>query len=209
METERIKSNKAEFTPEIIDTLRNLPDKRRPKQVYKDVYDFVLCLVLDRDLKIRFVIVFIILFTSTSVFSLSKNANDNNVFAQDTNATVIVENRALSPENLLCDDGNHPGAKGICSDGSHPLVIRANPLPITEKFVNQTYPATTNTVSLCADRTVANSTIGKCHDGSLPLQLSTEDLTCTNDNHPVPNGICTDGSLPLLLNKTKTAVTVK
>ncbi len=151
-------------------------------------------------------IICIIVFTSTSVFFLSNNANANVVFAQDSNSSVIVENRALSPEDLLCDDGNHPGVKGICADGSHPLVIRANPLPITEKFVNQTYPVTTNIVSLCADRTVANSTTGKCHDGSSPLLLSTEDLTCTNGNHPVPNGTCTDGSLPQLLNKTKTGV---
>ena len=85
----------------------------------------------------RLAIVCITVFTSTSIFSLGNNGNDNNVFAQDTNATVIVENRALSPENLLCDDGNHPGAKGICADGSDPLVIRANPLPIT-KFINKT-----------------------------------------------------------------------
>jgi hypothetical protein len=155
------------------------------------------------------VIVWITLFTSTSVFSLSNHANDNNVFAQDSNTTVIVENRALSAENLLCEDGNRPGAKGICADGSHPLVIRANPLPIAEKLLNDTYPATTTIVSLCVDRTVANSTSGKCHDGSLPLLLSTEDLTCTNGNHPGANGTCADGSLPLLLNKTKTAVTVK
>lgn len=166
--------------------------------------------MLDRDFKIAFVIVFIVLFISTaSLFPLSKNAKANDVFAQDTNTTVIVENRALSPENLLCDDGNHPDAKGICADGSHPLVIRANPLPVREEFVNETNPATTNIVSLCADSTIANSTTGKCHDGSLPLLLSTEDLTCTNGNHPVPNGTCTDGSLPQLLNKTQTAVKVK
>jgi hypothetical protein len=167
-------------------------------------------LVLNRDFKIAFVIVCIVMFISTtSLFHLSKNANVNVVLAQDSNSSVIVENRALSPEDLLCDDGNHPGAKGICADGSHPLVIRANPLPITEKFMNQTYPGTTNIVSFCADRTVANSTTGKCHDGSLPLQISTEDLTCTNGNRPVPNGTCADGSLPRLLNKTKTAVSGK
>jgi hypothetical protein len=88
------------------------------------------------------------------------------------------------------------------------LVIRANPLPITDEFVNDTKSATTNIVSLCADRTIANST-GKCDDSSLPLRISFEDLTCTNGNHPVPNGTCVDGSLPQLLNKTKTAVSGK
>ncbi len=181
---------------------------RRPKQVYKYVYNFVQCLVLDKDLKITFVIVCIAVLISTSVFPLSKNVNANNVFAQHSNSSVIVENRAISPEDLLCDEGKHPDADGICADGSPPLVMRVNPLPTTEKFINKTYPATTNIVSLCADHTIANST-GKCHDGSLPLRLSSEDLTCTNGNHPVPNGTCSDGSLPLLLNKTQTAVTGK
>jgi hypothetical protein len=166
--------------------------------------------VLDIDFKIAFVIVSIVLFISTtSLFPLSKNANANVVFDQGSNSSVKVENRAISPENLLCDDGNHPDAEGICVDGSHPLVIRANPLPTTEEFVNETNPATTNIVSLCADRTIANSTTGKCHDSSLPLQLSIEDLTCTNGNHPVPNGTCPDGSQAMLLNKTKTAVSRK
>lgn len=147
--------------------------------------------------------------STTSLFPLDKNVNATVVFAQDSNSSVIVENRALSTESLLCDDGNHPNAKGICADGSHPLVIRANPLPITEKLVNKTYPATTNIVSLCADRTISNSAGSKCNDGSLPLQLSIEDLTCTNGNHPVPNGTCGDGSLPQILNKTKTAVSGK
>lgn len=160
---------------------------------------------------IKFVTVCITVLTSTLVFFLSTNANFNNAFARDTNdnASVIVENKALSPKDLLCDDGNHPGIKGICADGSHPLVIRANPLPVTEKFLNQSHPATTNIVSLCADHTSANSTTGKCHDGSLPLQLNTEDLTCTNDNRPDLNGTCTDGSQPLILNKTQTAMKVK
>jgi len=172
------------------------------KQVYKYVYDFVPCLLLYNH-KIRLGIICITVFTSTFIFSFANNANDNNVFAQDANTTVIVENRALSPEDLLCDDGNHTGAKGICADGSHPLVIRANPVPITEKFINKTYPATTNIISLCADRNIANSTTSKCDDGSLPMQLSIEDLICTNDNNPVPNGTCADGSLPQILNKTK------
>jgi hypothetical protein len=154
------------------------------------------------------VVVCITVLTSTSVFFLSTNTNFNDVFA-DTNGSVIVENKALSPKDLLCDDGNHPGIKGICADGSHPLVIRANPLPVNETFLNQSHPATTNIVSLCADRTSANSTTGKCHDGSLPLQLSTEDLTCTNGNRPYPNGTCSDGSLPLILNNTQTGLTVK
>ena len=163
-------------------------------------------MVLDIYFKIGFLIVCIVSFTSTtSLFPLSKNANANVVFAQDSNSSVKVENRAISPENLLCDDGNHPDTEGICVDGSHPLVIRANPLPSTEEFLNETNPATTNIVSLCADHTIANSTTGKCQDSSLPLQLSIEDLTCTNGNHPVPNGTCTDGSLVMLLNKTKTA----
>ena len=158
---------------------------------------------------IKFVAVCITVLTSTSVFFSSTNANFSNVFARDTNASVIVENKALSPKDLLCDDGNHPGIKGICADGSHPLVVRANPLPVTEKFLNQSHPATTNIVSLCADHTSANSTTGKCHDGSLPLQLNTEDLTCTNGNRPDLNGTCTDGSQPLILNKTQTAMKVK
>jgi hypothetical protein len=49
------------------------------------------CLVLNRDFKIAFVIVCIIVFTSTSVFSLSKDDSDNNVFAQDNNTTVMVD----------------------------------------------------------------------------------------------------------------------
>jgi hypothetical protein len=160
-------------------------------------------LVLDKDLKITFVIVCVTVFLSTSVF-----ADANNVFAQDSNSSMIVENRAISPEDLLCGDDNHPDADGICADGSHPLVIRANPVPTTEKFLNDTYPATTNIVFLCGDHTIANST-DKCTDGSLPLQLSSGDLTCTNGNYPIPNGTCADGSLPLLLNKTQTAVTGK
>ena len=160
---------------------------------------------------IKFVTVCITVLTSTLVFFLSTNANFNNAFARDTNdnASVIVENKALSPKDLLCDDGNHPGIKGICADGSHPLVIRANPVPVTGKSLNQTYPATTKVVSLCADSTLANSTTGECHDGSLPLQLNTDDLTCTDGNRPDPNGTCTDGSLPLILNKTQTSMTVK
>ena len=82
------------------------------------------------------VIVCITVFASTSVFFLSKNANANVIFAQDSNSSVIVENRAISPANLLCDDGIHPDAEGICADGSHPLVIRANPLPIIDEFVD-------------------------------------------------------------------------
>ena len=35
-------------------------------------------------------------------------------------------------------------AKGICADGSFPLIIRANPVPLTEEFVNELYPATIN-----------------------------------------------------------------
>ena len=158
---------------------------------------------------IKFVIVSITVLTSTSVFLLSMNVSFDIVFAGDTNASVIVENKALSPKDLLCNDGNHPGIKGICADGSHPLVIRANPLPVNETYLNQSQPATTNIVSLCADDTSANSTTGKCHDSSLPLQLNTEDLTCFNGNHPSPNGTSNDGSLPLILNKTQTAVTSK
>jgi hypothetical protein len=165
-------------------------------------------LVLNRDFEISLVIVCITVFTSTSVFFLSKDANANVVFAQDSNSSVIVENRAISPDNLLCDDGIHPDAEGICADGSHPLVTRANPLPITDEFVNDTKSATTDIVSLCADRTIANST-GKCGDSSLPLRISFEDLTCTNGNHPVPNGTCLDGSLSQFLNKTKTALSGK
>ncbi len=102
------------------------------------MYDFVLCL-LYRDHKTRLVIICVTVFTSTSIFSLGY------VFAQDANTTVIVENRALSPENLVCDDGNHPNAQGICADESHPLVIRANPIPITEMVINETYPASNMT----------------------------------------------------------------
>ena len=140
------------------------------------------------------------------MFSLSKNSSVNEVFAQDSNSSLIVENRAMSPENLLCANGIHPDAKGICADGSHPLVTRVNPIATTEESVNETNPATTNVVSLCADHTIANSTTDKCHDGSLPLQLSIKDLTCTNGIHPVPNGTCADGLLPQILNKTKTYV---
>ena len=104
------------------------------------------------------------------MFSLAKNSSVNEVFAQDSNSSLIVENRAMSPENLLCDNGIHPDAKGICADGSHPLVTRVNPIATTEESVNETNPATTNVVSLCADHTIANSTTDKCHDGSLPLQ---------------------------------------
>ena len=109
---------------------------------------------------IKFVTVCITVLTSTLVFFLSTSANFNNAFARDTNdnASVIVENKALSPKDLLCDDGNHPGIKGICADGSHPLVIRANPVPVTGKSLNQTYPATTKVVSLNADSTSANFT---------------------------------------------------
>jgi hypothetical protein len=118
------------------------------------VYNFVQFLVLNRDFKIVFVIVCIVMFVSTtSLFPLSKNTNANYVFAQGCNSSVKVENRAINPENLLCDNGIHPDTEGICADGSHPLVIRANPLPTTEEFVNGTNSATTNIVSLCADRT--------------------------------------------------------
>ena len=158
----------------------------------------------DRDFKIVFAIVLVAVFIAPSIFPSAKNSSVNEVFAQDSNSSVKVENRAISLENRLCDNGNHPDAEGICVDGSHPLVIRANPLPTTEEFVNETNPAITNIVSLCADRTIDNSTTGKCHDSSLPLQLSIEDLTCTNGNDPVPNGTCAEGSLPQLLNKTKT-----
>ena len=109
-------------------------------------------MVLNRDFEISLVIVCITVFTRTPVFFLSKNANANVTFAQDSNSSVIVENRAISPDNLLCDDGIHPDAEGICADGSHPLVISANPLPITDEFVNDTKSVTTNIVSLCADR---------------------------------------------------------
>jgi hypothetical protein len=166
-------------------------------------------LALERDLKFTFVIVCISVFISTSVIPLSKNANPDNVFAQDSNSSVTVENRALNPEDLLCDDGNHPDVEGICADASHPIVIRVNPIPTTEKYVNKTYPATKNIISFCADHTLVNSTTGKCHDGTPPLQISSEDLTCTNGNSLINNGTCADGSLPLLLNKTKTAVTGK
>jgi hypothetical protein len=155
------------------------------------------------------VIVCFSVFISTSVIPLSKNANPDNVFAQDSNSSVIVENRAVSPEDLRCNDGNHPNTEGICADASHPLVIRANPIPTTEKYVNKTYSATTHIISFCADHSLVNSTTGKCLDGTLPLQISSEDLICINGSHPVNNGTCNDGSLPLLLNKTKTAVTEK
>jgi hypothetical protein len=106
--------------------------------------------------------------STTSLFPLDKNVNANVIFAQDSNSSVIVENRALSPESLLCDDGNHPNAKGICADGSHPLVIRANPFPITEKLVNKTYPATTHIVSLCAlIQQAANVMMVPCHCSSV------------------------------------------
>ena len=147
--------------------------------------------------------------STTSLFPLSKNANANVVFAQDSNSSVIVENRAISAEDLLCDDGIHPDADGICADGSHPLVMRANPVPTIKQPEKKTNPATTNIVSLCVDRTIANSTTGRCHDGSPPMQLNIEDLTCTNGNHLISNGTCRDGSLPQILNKTKTAVSGK
>ena len=158
---------------------------------------------------IKLVVVIMSVLTSTSGYFLSTNANFNNVIARDINASVIVENKALNPNDLLCDDGNHPGITGICADGSHPLVIRADPLPVNETFMNNSHPATTKVVSLCADRILPNSTTGKCHDGSLPLRLSTEDLTCTNAKTPSPNGTCTDGTLPLLLNEAQNAMTVK
>ena len=180
------------------------------KHVYKYQYNFVQCLVLDRDFKITFVILCIAMFVSTaSLAPLSKNAKANVVFAQDSNSSVIVENRVFSAKDLLCDDGMHPDADGICADGSHPLVIHANPIPTIGQLVNETNPATTSIVSLCTDSTMANSTTGKCPDGSLPLQLSIEDLTCTDGNHPTRNGTCGDGSLPQILNKTKPAVSGK
>lgn len=111
------------------------------------------------------------MFTSTaSFFPSGENDGANNVFAQDTNSSVLVENRVISLEDLLCNDGRHPEAEGICADISHPLVICANPAPITEEFVNETYPATMNTklISACSDNTYANSTTSKCRDGSLP-----------------------------------------
>ena len=100
----------------------------------------------------------------------------------------------------------HPDVDGICADSSHPLVIHANPVPTIGQRVNETNPATTSIVSLCADSTMANSTTGKCLDGSLPLQLSIEDLTCADSNHPTRNSTCGDGSLPQILNKAKPAV---
>jgi hypothetical protein len=180
------------------------------KHVYNYLYNIDKCLVLDRDFKITFVNLCIAMFISTaSLAPLSNNANANVVLAQDSNSSVIVENRAMSAKDLLCDDGMHPDADGICADGSHPLVIHANPIPTIGQPVNETNPATTSIVSLCADRTMANSTTGKCLDGSLSLQLSIEDLTCTNGNHPTRNGTCGDGSLPQVLNKTKPAVSGK
>lgn len=180
------------------------------KHVYKYLYNFVQCLVLDRDFKITFVILCIAMFVSTaSPAPWSKNAKANVVFAQDSNSSVIVENRVISAKDLLCDDGMHPDADGICADGSHPLVIHANPIPTIGQPVNETNPATTTIVSLCADRTMANSTTGKCLDGSLRLQLSIEDLTCTDGNHPTRNVTCGDGSLPQIANKTKPAVSGK
>ena len=138
---------------------------------------------------------------------MSKNDIDNNnIFVQDSNTSVIVENRALSPEDLLCDDGNHPDSKGVCADGSHPIVIRANPVPVTtatEEFVNETNTETSKIISLCANSTIVNSTTGKCDGGLLPLQVGIEDLICTNGNNPVPNGTCADGSLPRVPNKTQ------
>ena len=111
------------------------------------------------------------MFVSTaSLAPWSKNAKANVIFAQDYNSSVIVENRAMSAKDLLCDDGLHPDADGICADGSHPLVIHANPIPTIRRPVNETNPATTSIVSLCADSTMANFTTGKCADGSLPLQ---------------------------------------
>ena len=160
---------------------------------------------------IKFVTVCITVLTSTSVFFLSTNANFNNAFARDTNdnASVIVENKTLSPKDLLCDDGNHPGIKGICADGSHPLVIRANPVPVTGKSLNQTYPATTKVVSLCADSTIAEFYYRWMSRRLPAASLSTDDLTCTDGNRPDPNGTCTDGSLPLILNKTQTSMILK
>ena len=146
---------------------------------------------LERDLTFTFVIVCFSVFIITSAFPLSKNANPGNVFAQDSNSSVTVENRAVSPEDLRCNDSNHPNAGGICADASHPLVIRVNPIPTIEKYVNKTYPATMNIISFCANHTLANSTTGKCHNGTLALQISSEDLICTNGNHPVQNGTCT------------------
>ena len=49
-----------------------------------------------------------------------------------------------SLKDLLCNDGSHLEAKGICADGSFPLIIRANPVPLAEEFVNELYPATIN-----------------------------------------------------------------
>ena len=173
------------------------------KQLYKYVYNFVQYLALDRDFKIALVMGCIVMFImTTSLFPLSTNAKANDVFGQVSNSSVIVENRAISTKDLLCDDGMHPNADGICADGSNPLVIHANPVPITRKPVNEMNRATTDIMSLCTDGTMANSTTGKCDDGSDPLQLSIEDLTCTNGNHPVANGTCGDGSLPQILNKT-------
>ena len=158
------------------------------------------------DFKIAIAIVWVSVFICTP--SLFSSTSINEVLGRGSNSSVLVENRVMSPENLLCDTGIHPDAKGICPDGSHPLVTRANPIPTTEKSVNYTKPATINLVSLCADHTIANSTTDKCHDGSQPLQLDIEDLTCTNGNRPLLNGTCADGSLPQILNKTKTDVSV-
>ena len=35
-------------------------------------------------------------------------------------------------EDLLCNAGSHLEAKGICADGSFPLVVRGNPVLITD-----------------------------------------------------------------------------
>ena len=88
----------------------------------------------DRDFKIAFVIIWVAVFISTLiVFPFqAKNSGLNEVFAQDSNSSVIVENRAISPENLLCENGIHPDAEGICADGSHPLVTHANPIPTSD-----------------------------------------------------------------------------
>ena len=158
----------------------------------------------DRDFKIVFAIVLVAVFIAPSIFPSAKNSSVNEVFAQDSNSSVIVENRAMSPESLLCDNGMQPDVNGICADGSHPLVTRANPIPTIDEPANETNQATTIIVSLCADHTIATATTDNCHDGSIPLQIDIEDLTCTNGNDPVPNGTCADGSLPQLLNKTKT-----
>ena len=37
-----------------------------------------------------------------------------------------------SLKDLLCNDGSHLETKGICADGSFPLVVRANSVPLTD-----------------------------------------------------------------------------